>query len=113
MTPVVSPISLQRVDLAPAEPGVIEVIEPASLADQIGLKTGDRVTSVNGIQVLDALDFQFHAQLDRVRIEVVRGGVRRRFDVRLAGDEFWGITFADPTFDGIRVCENACPFCFI
>jgi putative radical SAM enzyme (TIGR03279 family) len=113
MTPVVSPISLQRVDLAPAEPGVIEVIEPASLADQIGLKTGDRVTSVNGIQVLDALDFQFHAQSDRVRIEVVRAGVRRRFDVRLAGDEFWGITFADPTFDGIRVCENACPFCFI
>ena len=35
------------------------------------------------------------------------------FDLKLAGDEYWGITFADPTFDGIRVCENACPFCFI
>lgn len=24
-----------------------------------------------------------------------------------------GSTFADATFDGVRVCENACPFCFI
>ena len=111
--PVVSPISLQRVDLAPSVPGVIEAIEPESLADQIGLLKGDRITTVNGVPVLDALDFQFHAQSESVRIEILRGDRRRRFDLKLAGDEFWGITFADPTFDGIRVCENACPFCFI
>ena len=113
MTPVISPISHQRVDLAPAVPGVIEAIEPDSLAAQIGLKAGDRVASVNGITVLDALDFQFHAQSESIRIEIVRDERRRRFDVTMAGDEFWGITFADPTFDGIRVCENTCPFCFI
>jgi putative radical SAM enzyme (TIGR03279 family) len=111
--PVISPISLQRVDLAPTVPGVIEAIEPGSLAAQIGLRVGDRVVTVNGTQVLDALDFQFHAQSQSVRIEILRDEKRRRFDLKLAGDEFWGITFADPTFDGIRVCENACPFCFI
>jgi putative radical SAM enzyme (TIGR03279 family) len=111
--PVVSPISLQRVDLAPAVPGVIESVEPNSLGEQVGLRPGDQVTTVNGIPVLDALDFQFHAQSQRVRIEILRDGARRRYDVRLAGDEYWGLTFADPTFDGIRVCENACPFCFI
>ena len=105
--PVVSPISLQRVDLAPAVPGVIEAIEPESLADRIGLLKGDRITTVNGVPVLDALDFQFHAQSESVRIEIMRGERRRRFDLKMAGDEFWGITFADPTFDGIRVCENA------
>jgi putative radical SAM enzyme (TIGR03279 family) len=113
MTPVVSPISHQRVDLAPTVPGVIETIEPDSFGAQIGLLKGDRVVTVNGVKVLDALDFQFHAQSASVRIEIIRDERRRRFDLKLDGDEFWGVTFADPTFDGIRVCENACPFCFI
>jgi putative radical SAM enzyme (TIGR03279 family) len=113
MTPVVSPISHQRVDLAPTVPGIIETIEPDSFGAQIGLLKGDRVVTVNGVKVLDALDFQFHAQSASVRIEIIRDERRRRFDLKLAGDEFWGVTFADPTFDGIRVCENACPFCFI
>ncbi len=111
--PVVSPISLQRVDLPPSVPGLIERIEPDSFAAQIGLLAGDRVTTVNGKTLMDALDFQFHAQAETVRIEILRDDRRRRFDVQMAGDEFWGITFADPTFDGIRTCENACPFCFI
>ncbi|HEU5423505.1 MAG TPA: DUF512 domain-containing protein, partial [Nitrolancea sp.] len=25
----------------------------------------------------------------------------------------WGLTFDDPTFDGIQLCDNSCPFCFI
>jgi putative radical SAM enzyme (TIGR03279 family) len=111
--PVISPLSNQRVALAPSAPGVIEAVEPDSLSARIGLRPGDQVLSVNGKPVVDALDFQFQAQSERVRFEIVRDEHRRRFDLRLDGDEFWGITFSDPTFDGIRVCENACPFCFI
>ena len=84
------------------------------LADSLGLRPGDRITSVNGLAITDALDFQFHVQtVDRISLETVRDGKRRRIDAHVSGDEFWGVTFADPTFDGIRVCENACPFCFI
>src|SRR3712207_7435466 len=46
-------------------------------------------------------------------LDVERTGVLLRYDLELEGDEFWGVTFADPTFDGVRICENACPFCFI
>ena len=111
--PVISPLSHQRVDLAPSAPGIIEAIEPDSYSAHLGLRPGDRVVSVNGKPIMDALDFQFRAQSERVRFEVIREDKSRRFDLKLDGDEFWGITFADPTFDGIRVCENACPFCFI
>jgi putative radical SAM enzyme (TIGR03279 family) len=69
--------------------------------------------SVNGRPLLDALDFQFHAQAERVALDVERRGVTLRYALELDGHEHWGITFADPTFDGVRVCENACPFCFI
>ena len=113
MSPVVSPLSQRRVDLAPASPGLIEAVAPASLAEELGIEAGDRVLTVNGRVLQDAVDFQFHAQAERVRLDVERRGVTLRYDLDLEGDEYWGITFADATFDGVRVCENACPFCFI
>ena len=112
--PVVSPLTLQRVELPPAIPGLVAAIEPGSFAASLGIQVGDRIVAINGRQITDALDFQFHVQTDnRVSVEMVRDDKRRRLDVSVAGDEYWGVTFADPTFDGIRVCENACPFCFI
>ena len=111
--PVVSPLSHRRVDLVPDVSGVIAFVEPGSLTDDLGIAAGDRVVAVNGRPVADALDFQFQAQAERVDLELERAGARWRLQLRLNGDEFWGVTFADPTFDGVRICENACPFCFI
>jgi putative radical SAM enzyme (TIGR03279 family) len=114
MSPVaVSPLSHRRVDLAPRVPGLVEAVAPASLAMELGLEPGDRVVGVNGLPLVDALDFQFHAQAEEVVLDVERNGVLLRYDLQLAGDEYWGVTFSDPTFDGVRICENACPFCFI
>ena len=111
--PVVSPLSHRRVELAPAVPGVVEAVAPGSLAAQLGFAPGDRVLTVNGRRIEDALDFQFRAQAEAATLEVERAGIVRRLELELEGDEYWGVTFADPTFDGVRVCENACPFCFI
>ncbi|MFM9105571.1 MAG: DUF512 domain-containing protein [Chloroflexota bacterium] len=109
----VSPLSLRRVDLAPQAPGTVEAVAPASFAMELGIEPGDRIVGVNGRPLVDALDFHFHAQGERAMIDVERQGVLLRYDLGLDGDEFWGLTFSDPTFDGVRVCENACPFCFI
>ncbi len=114
MSPVaVSPLSHRRVDLAPGVPGLIEAVSPASLAMELGIEPGDRVVGINGLPLIDALDFQFQAQAETVVLDVERAGSLLRYDLDLEGDEFWGVTFADPTFDGVRICENACPFCFI
>src|SRR5215211_1850213 len=113
MAPILSPLSHRRVDLVPNAPGIIDAVAPGSLAADLGLRPGDRVVSVNDRPVLDALDFQFHAQSEFAIFELERDGRHSRFELELAGDEFWGVTFADPTFDGVRICENACPFCFI
>jgi putative radical SAM enzyme (TIGR03279 family) len=114
MSPVaVSPLSHRRVDLAPDIPGVVASVAPGSLAMELGIEPGDQLVGINGLPLLDALDFQFRAQADRVVLDVDRDGVLLRYDLDLEGDEYWGVTFADPTFDGVRLCENACPFCFI
>ena len=111
--PVVSPLSNRRVDLAPPAGGVISLVAPGSLAQELGIRAGDQIISINDQPLLDALDFQFKAQSQQVSFEVQRDLLITRHELQLEGDEFWGITFADPTFDGVRVCENACPFCFI
>jgi putative radical SAM enzyme (TIGR03279 family) len=114
MSPVtVSPLSHRRVDLVPIVPGAVTAVSPASLAMELGIEPGDRIVGVNGQPLLDALDFQFRAQSENVVLDVERAGVLLRYELELDGDEFWGVTFADPTFDGVRICENACPFCFI
>jgi putative radical SAM enzyme (TIGR03279 family) len=113
MSPVISPLSQRRVDLPPAQPGVVASVAPASLGAELGIEAGDRVVSINERPLTDALDFQFGAQSERVVLDVDRRGSTLRYVLELEGDEFWGLTFADPTFDGIRTCENACPFCFI
>ncbi len=111
--PVVSSLSHRRVDLVPSVPGTVLAVSPGSLAMELGIEPGDRVLGVNGKPLVDALEFQFQAQSERVVIDVDREGSILRYDLELEGDEFWGVTFEDPTFDGVRVCENACPFCFI
>ncbi|MGH2535512.1 MAG: DUF512 domain-containing protein [Thermomicrobiales bacterium] len=113
MPPVVSPLSHRRVDLVPASPGIVNAVAPGSLGNELGIRPGDRIVSINDQPVMDALDFQFQAQSERAIFEVERDGRRRRHVLDLEGDEFWGLTFDDPTFDGVRICENACPFCFI
>ena len=114
MSPVaVSPLSHRRVDLAPSEPGLVDAVSPASLAVELGIEPGDRIVGINGLPLIDALDFQFQAQAETVVLDVERAGVLLRYELDLEGDEYWGVTFADPTFDGVRICENACPFCFI
>lgn len=113
MAPILSQLSLRRVDLVPERPGMIDAVAPGSLAHDLGLRPGDRIVSINERPVMDALDFQFQAQSEHATFEIERDGELERFDMQLGGDEYWGITFADPTFDGVRVCENACPFCFI
>lgn len=92
---------------------MIASVAPGSLGDALGLQAGDRIVTLDGRPVVDFIDFQFHAQSELVSIEVARGDSVQSFDLELEGDEYWGITFADATFDGVRICENACPFCFI
>jgi putative radical SAM enzyme (TIGR03279 family) len=113
VAPKISQLTNRRVDLEPDQPGLIASVAEGSLADELGLRPGDRVITVDGRPVIDFIDFQFHAQSETVSLEVARGEQIDLLDLDLEGDEYWGITFADATFDGVRICENACPFCFI
>lgn len=103
----------RRVAERPERPGRVDSVEPGTLGEEIGLEQGDQIHSVNGQQLDDALDFQYLADSEQVTIVVERGNEMLEYEIERDLWEPWGITFADPTFDGIHLCENACPFCFI
>ena len=103
----------RRVALVPEASGVVGAVAPGSLAAELGIEPGHRVVSINGAPLNDAIDFQFEASSEEVTLEIDTGEDVVEVSVERDLDETWGITFADPTFDGIHICENTCPFCFI
>jgi putative radical SAM enzyme (TIGR03279 family) len=93
--------------------GVIDSVRPGSLADEIGLLPGDRVVAIDGKTLQDAVDFQFHAAEESIALEVVRGERPYVFEIEKHPDEDLGVDFQDAAFDGVRICNNACFFCFL
>lgn len=87
-------------------------VEPDSLAAELELEIGDRIWTINGRRVRDALDFKFLTSGEEdLTLEVVRaGGEEWRIEVEKDESESWGIDFEPMT---PRQCGNDCVFCFI
>ncbi len=90
---------------------IIEV-DPSSLASELELAAGDRVWTINGRRVRDALDFKFlTAGEEDLTLEIVKaGGEEWQIEVEKDETEAWGIEFEPMT---PRQCGNDCVFCFI
>ena len=97
----------------PNEGGVVDVVRAGSIADEIGLRAGDRVVAIGGRKLADAVDFQFFAADELIEMEGVRGGESTIFEIGKDADEELGIGFEDAAFDGVRQCNNGCFFCFL
>jgi putative radical SAM enzyme (TIGR03279 family) len=77
------------------------------------MRPGDQMVSINGHVLRDVIDYRFYGAEEELEIIVERDDQRMVFQVERGYDEDLGITFAAPTFDGIRRCNSHCAFCFI
>ena len=93
--------------------GVVAAVEPASLAESLGVLPGDVLLEINGHALRDVLDVQFYAADEELALLVRRGGQTNLHRAERAYDIPLGLTFASPTFDGMRRCRNRCEFCFV
>lgn len=95
--------------------GRLESVAPDSLGAALALRPGDTIHAIDGQPLRDVIDFQYFAGMaGRVaELDTERDGERIVYEVELDGDDFWGLEFSEPTFDGIRRCVNDCPFCFV
>ncbi len=93
--------------------GVITTVRPGSVGAEVGLEPGDVLVRINGHPLRDVLDYQYYAAEEVLELEVVRAGQRHILVVERDYDEDLGLDFAEPLFDGLRQCDNRCPFCFV
>lgn len=85
-----------------------------SLGERIGLRPGDIIESVNGVEVQDVIDFMYQSAAERVTLGVSSpSGHRRKLELTKCIDEGFGIRFEQDTFDGVKTCQNSCAFCFV
>ncbi len=93
--------------------GVIAAVEPGSLAEEAEIRPADRLVAINGRRLRDVIDYQFYSSDENLTLEVERDGAVRSIEVEKDAGEPLGLEFEDPTFDRLRTCNNACPFCFL
>ena len=93
--------------------GVIAEVRSGSIAAELGLQPGDVLLSINGHVLRDVIDYRFYGAEEELELVVERGGERSVYQVERGYDQEPGIEFAEPTFDGLRRCNNRCEFCFL
>ncbi|HZQ36179.1 MAG TPA: PDZ domain-containing protein, partial [Dehalococcoidia bacterium] len=93
--------------------GLIDAVEPGSLAEEAGIRAGMRLLAVNGHSLRDVVDYQFHAAEPRIELALDDGTALRRVVIEKHPDEQIGLAFDAATFDGTRICANKCFFCFL
>jgi putative radical SAM enzyme (TIGR03279 family) len=104
VAPAVTQIRRRGVEIAEVEPG--------SLAAELELEAGDRITKVNGRTVRDYLDFRFHTGGETellLEVRKKRSGEDWEIEIERGEGEDFGLGFEQIV---PRQCANECLFCF-
>ena len=94
-------------------PHRIIAVEPGSIADQLGLRVGDGLVSVNGKKVIDWIDYQAFTSEEQIDLVIERDGEETEYSLEKDDWEPLGLTFDSHLMSGIRECVNKCIFCFV
>lgn len=86
-------------------------VEPGSIADEIGIRPGTELVSVNGRELKDFLDWEFLSAEEEVVVEARQpDGEEIVYEIARDEGESIGIALEPPN---VRRCANRCEFCFI
>src|SRR6266699_5557626 len=89
----------------------VSLIEKSSVADELGIRPGTELLTVNGRPLADFLDWEFLTADEELLIEARQpDGEEIVFELERLDGEPLGISLEPPT---VRRCANRCEFCFI
>jgi putative radical SAM enzyme (TIGR03279 family) len=93
---------------------LVDRVETGSIAEELGICSGDRIVAVNGKELGDVLDWRLTESDEELLIAVQHmDGELVEYEIEKDYDESLGIIFDSPTLDEIRPCKNRCVFCFV
>ncbi len=93
---------------------LVEQVEKDSIADELGIKKGDRILSVNSIFPKDIIEYSYLINDEEINLLVEHENKElEEYEIEKDFDEDLGITFSSAVFDNIKKCQNHCIFCFV
>ena len=96
------------------QPAVVVSVEPGSIGEELGFQPGDRLIRINGVAPRDLIDLQILQGDEELTLEVEDpDGTLHCLEIEKDADDGLGLAFSEALFDGLRQCNNHCPFCFI
>ncbi|MGI5892236.1 MAG: DUF512 domain-containing protein [Bacillota bacterium] len=94
--------------------GQISDIIPGSIAEELGIVSGEKLVGINGHAILDIIDYGYYCNDEELLLEVKDLCGETYFcQVEKEAEEDLGLCFASNLFDGMRSCCNKCLFCFM
>ncbi len=90
---------------------IIEKVLPGSIADEMEIAPGDRLTAINGHSLRDIIDYNYFSAEEELTLEIVKEDAEI-WDVEIerGEDEPLGLIFQAPA---PFKCGNKCIFCFV
>ena len=92
---------------------MVAAVRPRTAGAKAGLAAGDRILTINGRGLRDAIDFQFYGAEDRLALTVERQGRTRTLAIARTPGADLGLELEAPRPGEIATCANKCVFCFI
>ena len=89
----------------------VTAVEPESIAEELGLRAGTELVSVNGRELEDFLDWEFLTAEEEMLLHVRQpDGEEIEFEIERPLGERLGVSLEPAR---IRRCANRCDFCFV
>ncbi|MBA3343723.1 MAG: DUF512 domain-containing protein, partial [Gemmatimonadales bacterium] len=86
-------------------------VQPESIGEELGLRAGTELLSVDGRELEDFLDWEFLTAEERFLLHVRHpDGEEIEYDIERPLSESLGVSLEPPR---IRRCANRCDFCFV
>ncbi len=96
------------------KPAVVSSIEEGSIGSDLGFEVGDQLVSINGVKPRDLIDYKYLIAEENIQLLVLdEEGKKHTIDIEKNYDDDLGLAFTEALFDGLKQCNNQCPFCFI
>ena len=90
------------------------VVEEESIADQLGVESGDFLLTIDGSTIIDVLDYRFRMHSANLLVEIEKtNGEIWELDIEKNESADLGLFFESPLMSNVKLCTNKCIFCFV
>lgn len=93
---------------------IVKSVEPGSIAEEMGIESGDKLISINDTVIEDVFDYHFYVNDEELVLLIQKpDGEEWELEIEKDFEEDLGIVFEQGLMDEYRSCRNKCIFCFI